>query len=329
MSRIAHKPALAADLQFPSRAPRPDQRTPAEILEDRVVDFMAGFSIEIAPQAAGKIVSFADHLPTGSRVYLPWLPGACLADAVSLSVRLRSENMEPVPHIAARRVESRAALDDNLAELKERAQVSSVLLIAGDIDKPEGPYRDTLDLLEEGLLEKHGITSIAVAGHPEPNPFFSEAKALEALKIKQAYAADKGADMRIVTQFSFSIERITEWERGLRDADIALPIQIGLAGPASMKTLIRFAALCGVGASMGFVRRNAGAVTKLLRDRAPDDLVTGLAQAVVADPDMLITAPHFFTFGGLVRSVDWIDAVLEGRFKFNRKQTGFDIVQYP
>ena len=306
----------------------PVQKTDTEILEDRIVDFMAGFSIEIAPQAAGKIANFADHLPSGSRVYLPWLPGARLSDALSLSARLRLESMEPVPHIAARRVESRAELDDNLAELKERAQVSSILLIAGDIEHPAGPYKDTLELLEDGLLEKHGITSIAVAGHPEPNPFFSDASAMEALKIKNQYADDKGADMRIVTQFSFSIERISGWERGLRDNGVTLPVNIGLAGPASMKTLIRFAAMCGVGASMGFVKRNSGVVTKLLRDRAPDDLVTGLAQAVVADPDMLITSPHFYTFGGLVRSVDWIDAVLEGRFKFNRKQTGFDIVQY-
>lgn len=303
-------------------------RTQTEILEDRVVDFMEGFSIEIAPQAAGKIANFGEHLPAGSRVYLPWLPGARLSDALSLSARLRLETMEPVPHIAARRVESKAELDENLAELKERAQVSNILLIAGDIEKPAGPYKDTLELLEDGLLEKHGIKSIAVAGHPETNPFFSDEKALDALKVKNAYARDKGVDMPIVTQFSFSIEGITAWERGLRDADITLPINIGLAGPASMKTLIKFAAMCGVGASMGFVKRNAGVVTKLLRDRAPDDLVTGLAQAVVADPDMLITSPHFYTFGGLVRSVDWIDAVLEGRFKFNKKQTGFDIVQY-
>lgn len=328
MTKTASIEATTNSLQTKVSNYTAPNKTQTEILEDRIVDFMEGFSIEIAPQAAGKIANFGDHLPAGSRVYLPWLPGARLSDALSLSARLRLETMEPVPHIAARRVESRSELDDNLAELKERAQVSSILLIAGDIDKPAGPYKDTLELLEDGLLEKHGIKSIAVAGHPETNPFFTDAKAMEALKVKDAYAKDKGVHMPIVTQFSFSIEGITEWERDLRDAGISLPINIGLAGPASMKTLIKFAAMCGVGASMGFVKRNAGVVTKLLRDRAPDDLVTGLAQAVVSDPNMLITSPHFYTFGGLVRSVDWIDAVLEGRFKFNKKQNGFDIVQY-
>lgn len=309
-------------------APVDRERTATETLEDRIVDFMAGFSIEIAPQAAGKIAHFGDHVPEGTRIYLPWLPGARLADALPLAARLRSEAMEPVPHIAARRVADRTELDDNLAELRERAQVTDILLIAGDIETPAGPYKDTLDLLEDGLLEKHGIRSIAVAGHPETNPFFTDAMALDALKVKNAYAVDKQADLRIVTQFSFSTDGIVGWERGLRDAGITLPINIGLAGPASMKTLLKFAAMCGVGASMGFVKRNLGVVTKLVRDRAPDDLVIGLAQAVVEDPDMLITAPHFYTFGGLVRSVDWIDAVLEGRFKINKKQTGFDIVQY-
>ena len=330
MKLTANKQVPVADAGIQNKVAETPHRatTPTQVLEDKIVDFMAGFSIEIAPQAAGKVANFADYLPDNTRVYLPWLPGASLSDALALSCRLRSEGMEPVPHIAARRVESRDELDANLAELVERAQVTDILLIAGDIEKPAGPYKDTLELLEDGLLEKHGIKSIAVAGHPEPNPFFSDEKALAALKVKQAYARDKQAQMRIVTQFSFSIDMISQWERGLRDADIDLPVNIGLAGPASMKTLLKFAAMCGVGASMGFVKRNAGLVTKLVRDRAPDDLVTSLAKAVVEDPQMLIAAPHFYTFGGLVRSMDWVDAVLEGRFKLNRKQTAFDIVQY-
>lgn len=328
MKSVAHLKTVTPEIGRPAPAAPEAPKTPTKLLEEQIVAFMAGFSIEIAPQAAGKIAHFGNHLPAGTRVYLPWLPGARLADVVPLAARLRAEGMEPVPHIAARRAESRSEIDDALAELRERAAVTDVLLIAGDTDSPLGPYADSLELLADGVLERHGIRSIAVAGHPEPNPFFSDEKALEALMQKCAYAADKGVDMRVVTQFSFSVDQITAWERSLRDAGIQLPVNIGLAGPASMKTLIRFAAMCGVGASMTFLKRNGGLVTKLVRDRAPDDLVTGLAKKVVADPGMLIAAPHFYTFGGLVRTMDWVDAVLEGRFKLNRKQTGFDIVQY-
>ncbi len=47
--------------------------------------------------------------------------------------------------------------------------------------------------------------------------------------------------MAIATQFAFEAQPIIEWADSLKHADIDLPIHIGIARPAKLKTLIKFA----------------------------------------------------------------------------------------
>jgi methylenetetrahydrofolate reductase (NADPH) len=94
-------------------------------------------------------------------------------------------------------------------------------------------------------------------------------------------------------------------------------VRIGLAGPASVATLLRFAAICGVAASARALARNAGLAKHLLAANAPDAIIRSLAAARVTRT-LGDVAPHFFTFGGLGATSRWAAAVAAGRVTLDR-----------
>ena len=52
-------------------------------------------------------------------------------------------------------------------------RVHRVLLLGGDEPKAKGPFADSLEILESGLLRDSGIREIGVAGYPEGHPRIS------------------------------------------------------------------------------------------------------------------------------------------------------------
>ena len=306
----------------------PSESVPATkpLTEDDVIRRLAAnFSLEIAPVAASKIAFFSDILPADTPVFVPILPGAALADNIPLVARLAQDGMRPVPHIAARRLGSFGELDDALSRFREAAKIRDILVIAGDPSTPVGPFGSSLDVLESGAIEKHGLERVFVAGHPEPNPAIPTKTARDFLVEKNTWARETGIAVEVATQFSFSAETILTWEREMRDAGNTLPIRVGLAGPTKPATLLKFAAMCGVRASAGFAAKTGLKLTKLASERAPDDVITGMAKAIAGDPESKITGLHLFTFGGFAKSSAWIQKVAEGAYSFDRKKTGFTV----
>ena len=135
------------------------------------------------------------------------------------------------------------------------------MLVLGGGAHPLGSFEAAIQLLETGLLQANGITGIGMAGHPEGNADITttlgEGALIEALKLKQAYAKDHGLKAFIATQFLFEAEPVADWAETLRDHGIELPIEVGVPGPATIKTLVRYAAMCGVGKSARFIRKQA------------------------------------------------------------------------
>lgn len=275
------------------------------------------YSIEITVREASRVARFCDLVPPGTRVYIAHVPSAQPADTSALAERLRKEGMEPVPHIVARRIDSIKMLNDFLRELSSRAAVRQALLVAGDIAAPVGELASSLQILTSGLLEKYGITTIGVAGHPEGHREVPEGILRDALRSKSAYAQRTGAKVYVVTQFTFSAEAIALWEASFA-ADIgSLPIIVGLPGLASVKSLIRFATDCGVGASLQAFKRRAASLTKLLSVATPDEIVAGLAHYTEATPNSRITGIHFFPFGSFKQTADWANQIVAGNFDIN------------
>jgi methylenetetrahydrofolate reductase (NADPH) len=103
-------------------------------------------------------------------------------------------------------------------------------------------------------------------------------------------------------------------------------MHVGVAGPASFKQLAKFAVVCGVGASARMLANRTGAMADLLRTKAPDDLIVDFARHRAANPGSRIRCPHFFAFGGVAKSARWANAVRDGRIRFDKQESGFEVV---
>ena len=274
-----------------------------------------GYSIETTVREAARIERYQDLVPKGTSMYIPHVPGVAREDTVALASRLRKEDMDPVPHIVARRTESAAVLDDFLTRLVGEAGVTRVLCVAGDISAAEGEFESALQILERGFFEKHGIRKIGVAGHPEGHKQVSDDALRDAVVRKNAYAQKTGAEVRLVTQFSFVAEPVIAWDKAIAPIN-RLPIFIGLPGLAKVSTLLKYALDCGVGPSLQAFSKHATQLSKLLTVSAPDEQLVALAKYRAANPQTLIQGLHFFPFGGLKRTSDWLKKLADGAFDF-------------
>lgn len=274
---------------------------------DRLLRYLEWATVEVTPHdpaVAGEIQAL---IPRGISVHVTSLPGADPALMVEACARLQQAGYAPTPHITARSYRDRAVLEDVLAELQRRAGVSRVLLLAGDVDRPNGAFASSLDVLKTGLLQAYGIRKVLVAGHPEGHPKIGNDELLEALAAKIAYCSEHGLATEIVTQFCFEAEPVLRWLTEIRTAGIAAPVRIGVAGPAKTGTLIKFALRCGIGASVQTLMRRPGAIAGLVTTASPDDLVEELA-ANLAPEHGAIAGIHLFVFGGLKTTAKWLES---------------------
>jgi methylenetetrahydrofolate reductase (NADPH) len=294
-----------------------------------IIDFLDGFTAETTPGAAAKIADYRAHLRPGTTVYITFLPGSDFDDTLATAARLKKKGFNPVPHIAARSVPSRAFLDAKLGRLTQEVGVDQVLAIGGAVDRPVGEFSDTMQLLDTGLFDRYAITRIGVAGHPEGSPDISDAAIAEALSWKNAFARRTDAELYLVTQFCFDANPIIAWDRKLRAQGNRLPIHVGLPGLASLKALIAHAKACGVGPSMRFLTRQARNVARLMSVSAPDRQVAELAAYAASDPECGIVGVHMYPLGGLSRSARWSYAVMDGNFALHADGRGFDVATDP
>ncbi len=276
---------------------------------DSISAFLAGASLELSSRDPAEIDACAGLLEPGTPVYISFPPGQTYHGTVALAARLARAGFRPVPHVAARRLAGRDALDDYLARAVGEAGVDSALVIAGDSDRPGRAFDSSLALLETGLFQRHGIVRIGVAGYPEGHPRIVPSALEAALAAKKTFARRTGIELGIVTQFCFEADSILSWAAKMKGH--GLPMRVGLAGPASLPRLLRFAALCGVGNSVRALKARPRALTRLMVEAGPEVALRDLARR--AEPPL--AGVHFFCFGGLVRTARWLRAVRDGRFE--------------
>ncbi|KAE9631809.1 methylenetetrahydrofolate reductase [Parasedimentitalea maritima] len=275
----------------------------------QVESFLQGYSIEVMPRTATKVEDFRDLLPEDTRVYVAHIEGTPIEDMVATAKKLNDQGFPVMPHFPARIIQDHAMLADWIARYQGEADVKQALLLAGGVKDPHGDFESSMQLLETGLFDKAGFSSLHVAGHPEGNrdidPDGSDKNVVEALKWKQKFSERTDAKMALATQFAFEADPIIEWADALSDAGIDIPIHIGIAGPAKLQTLIKFAIACGVGPSLKVLQKRAMDVTKLLLPYEPTDVITKLAAHKTANPDFNITNVHFFPLGGIKTNANW------------------------
>ena len=274
-----------------------------------------GASIEITPPDAELVPALATLLPAGTVVIVAHTPKATLGGVADAAFEVQAAVFRASPHIAARRLESRSELERALARLAEGG-CDRALLIAGDLSRPLGPFASTLDILSSGILEACGLRTFGVAGHPEGHRDVPDGTLWNALAAKQEFASRTGLEVRVFTQFGFEAPRMIAWTRELRRRGIGLPVHPGVAGPASVDKLVRYAVLCGIGASLRAAVSDAGRIASVRKAaRSADQVILSLAAARSEAGDIGLESPHFYPFGGTLGTAKWLSAVQNGRFR--------------
>jgi methylenetetrahydrofolate reductase (NADPH) len=277
-----------------------------------IADFMRGFSLEATRPSADDVADLADTAPKGTHVYVSAVSTHPARESIEAAIELRKAGFEPVPHLAVRNFATADELDGFLARMSGEAGVQRLLVIAGDRDEPAGDFHSSVEVIDSGALQRHGIVEIGIAGYPDGHPRIPQLDLDRALADKVRAAETTGVAVHIVTQFCFDGAAVVRWLLRLRDFGIEHPVRVGLAGPSNFSTLLRYAKRCGVRASAQGLARQAGLVRQLFAMSAPDALVRALAQAR-AERHLGEIAPHFFSFGGLARTARWAEAVAQGR----------------
>jgi methylenetetrahydrofolate reductase (NADPH) len=269
--------------------------------------FLNGYSIEVMPRTAEKVEDFRAILPQGTRVYIAHIDGTPIEEMVATAKRIGAEGFDAMPHFPARIIKDRVTLNDWVARYRD-VGVRQGLLLAGGVAQSVGDFSTSMQLLETGAFT--GFDRLNVAGHPEGNkdidPDGSDKMVMEAARWKSAFSERTDAQMAMATQFCFEAGPVIDWVNRLQAEGIKLPVHIGVAGPAKLQTLIKFAIACGVGASLRVLQKRAMDVTKLLLPYEPTEFVADLAAHKAKNPGFGIEQVHFFPLGGIKTNAQWV-----------------------
>jgi methylenetetrahydrofolate reductase (NADPH) len=292
-------------------------------LHAAIVQLAREASIEINVQDAPHLQDARKFLLAGTRVFVSHLPKQEWQATVTACKAVRAAGFEPVPHVPVRLLPNAETLDKLLGDFVAQAQVKDLLLISGDYPQAEGPFSTVAEAMRTGLLNKHGIANLSVAGHPEGHPKVALEEIRHAEVEKATLAQQSDLQLSLVTQFFFEHQPFLSWVDEMRKKGVKARIVGGLAGPAGLTTLFRFAVRCGAGPSIRALGARPTSLMKLVGERGPETVVRGLAEAKVAGATDF-AGVHMFCFGGFLKTCEWLHAVAEGRFKFDDRG-GFEV----
>lgn len=281
-----------------------------------LAEVVEGYSIEVMPRTAAKVEDFKALLPQGTRVYVAHIEGTPIEDMVATAKRLREDGFPVMPHIPARIVRDLATLEDWIARYHGEAGVDQALLLGGGVSLPHGTFDNCMQLLETGLFDRYGFKRLHVAGHPEGNKDIDTDGSTrivdEALGWKQKFSERTDAEMAIVTQFAFDADPVIAWVSRLRASGITLPVHVGIAGPAKLQTLLKYAVACGVGPSLKVLQKRAMDISKLMLPYEPDEILQDVAKRQAVSGDPIFEQIHFFPLGGIKACADWAAQQMAG-----------------
>ena len=276
-------------------------------------DLISCGSIEMSAHLAGDALALGSLLPAGTKVYVNHLPRHTLADTFAALQAVHAAGLEPVPHVAARRVATRKDLEEFLVRAVGEAGVRKVLLIGGDDPQPLGAFADSTALLATGALAACGVREVGLAGYPEGHARIPHAALERALGEKLAIARAQGLGAYVVTQFSFAPARIVEYCAALARSAPGVPVYVGLTGPTDPARLLRYAQRCGVSASLRALRAQGMGLVRLVTHTDPGEQLAAVAHYAAAHDDCNVVGVHLFSFGGAAKTAQWMNDQLAAR----------------
>jgi methylenetetrahydrofolate reductase (NADPH) len=158
-----------------------------------------------------------------------------------------------------------------------------------------------------------GVAQVGLAGYPEGHPRIPTAALSSSLAEKLSLAGKQGLGAYVVTQFSFAPNRIVEYCADLSRRAPEVPVYVGLAGPTSPRTLLRFAQRCGVSASLRALQAQGMGAVRLFTNVDPTDQLTALARHMHTGSASNVVGVHLFSFGGVAATATWMNARITAR----------------
>jgi methylenetetrahydrofolate reductase (NADPH) len=277
-------------------------------LRGRLSELLVAGSLEISPRELHRAPEVAGILPANSCIYIPSLPGLPLTRTLDAVAAIRDAGLDPVPHVSARRIRDRDEFREFLRKAASQYGVHRVLLIGGDEPRPKGPFADSLQVLEQGVLKECGIREIGVAGYPEGHPRIPLNGLDGALQRKIDLAREQNVGVYLVTQFCLSPQRVVDYCAGLARTRPDLPVYVGIAGPTDPVALARYAQRCGVSVSLRALRSLGAGIAKLVTHTDPHDQLVALARYSAQRGQSNVVGVHLYSFGGAVPTASWMRA---------------------
>ena len=257
-----------------------------------VQEWNPDWTLEIIPAHAER-VAILDGLV--DEIYITMIPGSPTSQSLEAMRIVKNAGFQPVPHIAARNFASEQELEGFIEEANGIG-IRKALLLAGGQSSAIGPYSETLDVMGSKAFGKSKLSAVCVAGHPEGNP--EDSNAMQSLEKKLELLSSLGFETEIVTQWSFSPEKVSQYISDLRSRDINSPVRVGVAGPASLKTLLKYAKICGVDAATSVIKKQGFNLARLLVSNNPDTFISKIDGSA---------SFHLYPFGGLSKCAQWLE----------------------
>jgi len=273
-------------------------------------------SIETTPNVYTKYGKFSDLVNKESNIYVTYLPNEDMNKVIDTAKKLTLEGYNVIPHLPARTIANNAELEKYIKSLSEESGCSKILVIGGGGNQ-KGNITSSIEILETDLLSKYNFEEVGLAGHPEGNPDVKQLDLDNAIIQKNQFSKKADFKMYLATQFFFEAKSLKEWELHLETLNNKLEIHAGIPGPATLKTLLSYATSCGIGNSIRFLSKQALNITKLATTRSPDKLIYDLACYQIKNPDTKLKKIHFYAFGGIKKTSDWLKTVNKPDLSYN------------
>lgn len=249
-------------------------------------------------------------LPVGAPVSVTCSPVKGIVATLELCARLIDRGHFVIPHLAARLVEGPEHAT-TLARWVKQHGVTEVLIIGGDSEHSHH-YVDALTFMRDFLNSDSDVQTIGFAAYPDGHALIETPRLHDAMLAKQALLASAGVKGLASTQMCFDADKIRSWLRGQRQSGFTIPVNLGLPGVVDRTKLMTMGMRLGVGASMRFLAKNKGSITRMFAPGGYDP--TKLLTELAPDAEQLgIVGIHSFTFNCTADTASWQRAILETR----------------
>jgi len=276
-------------------------------------------SIETTPNVYAKYGTFSDLIDKKNSIYVTYLPDEDMNKVIDTAKKLTLEGYSVIPHLPARTIPNNKELEKYIQSLSEESGCSKILVIGGGGNQ-KGSITSSIEILETDLLSKYNFKEVGLAGHPEGNPDVTQVDLDNAIIEKNKFSKKSDFKMYLATQFFFEAKSLKAWEQHLNSLDNNLEIHAGIPGPATLKTLLSYATSCGIGNSIRFLSKQALNITKLATTRSPDKLIYDLASYQIENSDTKFKKIHFYAFGGIKKTSDWLKTVNKPDLSYNNQK---------